>query len=189
MIYIVFTVTTIINIFNIVLIANNKVTQELREKVLLITYTVAELFYIQYILFSINYTAVNTILVISFLSIWLLSKSYILLININFDEINVKGCSFMENDKLDKNVNELENNTESEEILNEGAAENLLEPLEIELPDIVESSININNDTLAHNSLYELSDMVNDNKLKEAQEVRERRRKLALKMSKITKSE
>lgn len=186
MIYIVFTVTTIINIFNIVLIANNKITQELREKVLLITYTIAELFYIQYILFSINYTAVNTILVISFLSIWLLSKSYILLININFDEINVKGCSFMENDKLDKNVNELENNTESEEILNEGAAENLLE---IELPDIVESSININNDTLAHNSLYELSDMVNDNKLKEAQEVRERRRKLALKMSKITKSE
>lgn len=188
MIYIVFTLATIINIFNIVLIANNSISQGLKEKVLLITYTIAELFYIQYILFSINYTAVNTILVISFLSIWFLSKSYILIINIKFDEVDVKGCSIMENDKLEENISEVEENVENDNIL-ETATDNYVEPSEIELTNIVESNINMGNNDFTPNSFYELSDMINDSNIKEAQEVRERRRKLALKMSGINKSE
>ena len=97
MIYIIFAITAIINIFNILLISNNSIIQSKKEKVLLATYSIAELVYILFILTTIQYTAANTVVVLSFVIIWLLSKSYILVINMNFDD-NKEEVNTMKNE-------------------------------------------------------------------------------------------
>ena len=86
MIYIIFTMAIIINVFNILVIANNNIEQNIKEKTLLVTYSTAELIYIIFILSLIEYTAASTVFVISFISVWLLAKSYICVINMNFKD-------------------------------------------------------------------------------------------------------
>ena len=147
MIYIIFLITSFINIFNIGIIGDNKLKQIRKEKLLLITYSVAELLFILYIFNSIEFISTNLILALSFIIIWLLSKSYICILNMNFENVDVKGWNEMEKfsdkdiivnenkvdeaDLINTEVNSgsilseaIFNNDESEELFEEPTAEN-----------------------------------------------------------------
>ena len=195
MIYIIFTITAIINIFNILLISNNNIIQNKKEKVLLATYSIAELVYILFILTTIPYTAVNIVIVLSFVIIWLLSKSYILVVNMNFED-NEEEVINMEN-----GINEVVTNEKFvEEVMNEETEvisqipedkvqledNNIGEEVEItekiELSDLVE---NAQEKIFTPTSLHDLADIVESANINKEEETRRRRRSLALRASKM----
>ena len=195
MIYIIFTITAIINIFNILLISNNNIIQNKKEKVLLATYSIAELVYILFILTTIPYTAVNIVIVLSFVIIWLLSKSYILVVNMNFED-NEEEVINMEN-----GINEVVTNEKFvEEVMNEETEvisqipedkvqledNNIGEEVEItekiELSDLVE---NAQEKIFTPTSLHDLADIVESANINKEEETRRRRRSLVLRTSKM----
>lgn len=195
MIYIILTIVTIINIFNIGLIANNSLNQNKKEKMLLATYSLAEVIYILFLLTLIEYTAKNIVFILSFIIIWLLSKAYILTVNMNFDD-NSEEVISMENDfekEMDTNeegVNEeIEVITEVPEEKVQVEDNNIEEDVKeekIELSDLVE---NAKEKIFTPNSLHDLADIIESAKINKEEEIRRRRRSLALRASRIINTE
>lgn len=191
MIYIIFAITAIINIFNVLLISNNSIIQNKKEKVLLATYSIAELIYILFILSTIQYTAVNTVIVLCFIIIWLLSKAYILVVNMDFSD-NVEEVIAIENEM---------NNNEEIEVISEVPEEkneisNIIEDNNIELEETKTEKIelsdlvqNAQEKVFMPNSLQDLSDIVESANINKEEEIRRRRRSLALRASKMMDNE
>ena len=186
MIYVIFIVGTILNIFN--LLMNYEKTN---KKAIVTTYTVSELLYIAYIIASVEYTELNIILLTGFVSIWLLSKAY-LLINfimegkiMQFEENieRVEGIIEEEINENDINTEELKgNNTEiNEEIIE---TEKLEETEELEELEVIEQ-VEEENQVFTHNDLYEEAELKANKEDIEAEERRIRRRKIALNANRI----
>lgn len=206
MIYIIFAVISIINIFNISLIANNKINTGTREKVLLGTYSIAELIYIIFILTLVEYTPANTVVVLGVVIIWLLSKAYILTVNMKFEDLEWEGIIGMNESNINSDENEMINSDELNQKIEETEVVSEVEPekletLEIEkiqyepvkedneinFIDLIEkNSVDGSNDPLNLNYLHELESSQNINR---DQEKRIKRRNLALKISKINNIE
>ena len=194
MIYAIIIFVTIINIFNISLIASNNVEQVKKEKVLLVTYSLVECAYMIFSIFLMDYTPASMVLIISFIIIWLLSKAYILTVNMKFDNIKWEGiCDMQENDMTDINQVEVLND-EAEEInvVTEVSPDKLdfIENNEVnevkeEIDDVEKNIIDEKEEVLTPNSLHTMLDILSTNEVKERQERQTRRRSLALKISKI----
>jgi len=200
MIYMIFAITAIINIFNILLISNNNIIQDKKEKVLLVTYSIAELIYILFFLTTIQYTAVNTVIVLSFVIVWLLSKSYILVVNMNFndnEEVIAMENSFAKEISTKEEIIEEVLNEETEVISevpedkvdiveDNNVEEENTQTEKIELSDLVEKA---KEKIFTPTSLHQLSDIVESAKINKEEEIRMRRRSLALRASKIMNDE
>ncbi len=206
MLYIIFTIVIIINIFNILLISNNNLIKEQKEKILLITYSISELLFLVFAINYIEFTAVNLIVVLAFVSVWLLSKAYICMINMNFENIQqeeiimeknnieeilekeninlqetlVEEMSFDENSILEETIENAENINEEIEVVTEVDAE------KIELSDLVESA---QENILTPTSLPDLASIVESANINKEEEIRMRRRSLALRASKMMNEE
>ncbi|MBE5813257.1 MAG: hypothetical protein E7314_06365 [Clostridiales bacterium] len=200
MMYIFFTVSIIMSIFNILLISNDNLAKERKEKVLLITYSISELLFLFLVVNYIEFTAVNLIIVLAFVCVWLLSKACICIINMEFEPIKEESV-ILENNNLEKNY--------TTEKVEEGIEENITETiLEIEenKPEIiteieenetesiteveeknesVEIVENVKEDILTPTSFRDLSDIIENTKINKEEETRMRRRSLALKISRI----
>lgn len=201
MTYIIFTIAIIINIFNILLISNNNLLKEQKEKILLVTYSMSELLFLVFAVSFIEFTAVNLIIVLSFVCVWLLSKACICMLNMNFETIqqeeifvkenNIEETIIEENTELEETI--VEKNTKVEEAIDN--IENINEEIEvvseveaekIELSDIVE---NAPENILTPASLHDLSDIIESAKINKEEEVRRRRRSLVLRASKMLNEE
>lgn len=206
MLYIIFTIVIIINIFNILLISNNNLIKEQKEKILLITYSISELLFLVFTINYIEFTAVNLIVVLMFVCVWLLSKAYICMINMNFENIQQEEIIMEKNnieEILEKENINLQETLVEEMILDENSileetienAENINEEIEvvtevdaekIELSDLVESA---QENILTPTSLHDLASIVESANINKAEEMRRRRRSLALRASKMMNEE
>lgn len=177
MIYVIFIVGTILNIFN--LLMNYEKTN---RKAIVATYTVSELLYIAYIIASVEYTELNIILLTGFVSIWLLSKAYLL---INFI-MGGKTMQFEENIErvegiIEEEINENDINTEELKENNTEINEEIIEAEELDVIEQVEEE----NQVFTHNDLYEEAELKANQEEREAEERRIRRRKIALNANRI----
>lgn len=195
MIYIILTIVTIINIFNIVLIANNNLTQNKKEKMLLATYSLAELIYILFLLTLSEYNAGNIVFILSVIIIWLLSKAYILTVNMYFDDIEevitMENGFEKEMDTNEEGVNEeieviTEVPEEKVQVEENNIEEEKIETETIALSDLVESA---KEKIFTPNSLHDLVDIIESAKINKEEEIRSRRRSLALRASKMMHEE
>ena len=163
MIYIILTIVTIINIFNIGLIANNNLTQNKKEKMLLATYSLAELIYILFLLTLSEYNAGNIV--------------FILKVNMYLEDI--EEVITMENDfekEMDKNeegVNEeieviTEVPEEKVQVEENNIEEEKIETETIALSDLVESA---KEKIFTPNSLHDLVDIIESAKINKEEEI------------------
>lgn len=189
MIYVIFIVGTILNIFN--LLMNYEKTN---RKAIVITYTVSELLYIAYIIATVEYTELNIILLTGFVSIWLLSKAY-LLINFIMEGKTMQSEENIERVEgiIEEEINENEVNTEEVKENNTEINEETEETEELEETEKTEQleelevieQVEEENQVFTHNDLYEEAELKANQEDIEAEERRIRRRKIALNANRI----
>jgi hypothetical protein len=183
MIYIIFSIAIIVNIFNILMISNNNLEKTQKEKVLLVTYSISELLFLLFVVSFIEFTAVNLIIVLSFVCVWLLSKACICIENMNFEEIQEEEIIVEE-----KNIIEERKIIEDVDMAPEEETQiiSTVEEEKFNLSDLVENSAK---NVLIPTDLHELADIVESAKINKEEEVRMRRRSLALRTSKMMNNE